>query len=203
MAGETVYVDPTTGKQIPMKDGKPCRVCVDFKTWAKLEKGKKPAAASAAATNSKEQSASMETNSGTKSQEDPASSMKTDSETKFDDEWKRNNCPADVQTLGRHTWTLLHTMAAYYPEKPEKHQQESIKSFFESFSEHYPCWFCKNDFKKDMAENPIDLTNRETLSEWLCRRHNKVNEKLGKKQFDCSKVFERWLTGPANGKCDE
>ncbi|CEP09206.1 hypothetical protein [Parasitella parasitica] len=188
MAEETIYVDPTTGKQIPMKDGKPCRVCVDFKTWAKLEKGKKPAKTTATATStddSKEGSVSLDNNSGTKTKKEPASSMKADSETKFDENWKRNNCPADVQTLGRHTWTLLHTMAAYYPEKPEKQQQESMKTFFESFSEHYPCWFCKNDFKKDMAENPIDVTNRETLSEWLCRRHNKVNEKLGKKQFDC------------------
>ena len=140
MAEESVYVDPTTGKQIPMKDGKPCRVCVDFKTWSKIEKGQKPATAKA--TNSNKESATMATNSGTKPIEDPVAKT-TNSETKFDEEWKRNNCPADVKTLGRHTWTLLHTMAAYYPEKPEKKQQESMKTFFESFSEHYPCWFCK------------------------------------------------------------
>ena len=140
MAEETVYVDPTTGKQIPMKDGKPCRVCVDFKTWSKIEKGKKPA--SATASKSKEESTTMATNSGTKSKEEPVAKA-TNLGTKFDEEWKRNNCPADVKTLGRHTWTLLHTMAAYYPEKPEKKQQESMKTFFESFSEHYPCWFCK------------------------------------------------------------
>jgi FAD-linked sulfhydryl oxidase len=131
MAQETVQIDPITGKQIPMKDGKPCRVCVDFKTWTKLEKGKSSTKAAPEAAKP------TETASATASMSLPTSN------DSFDEEWKRNNCPADVKTLGRHTWTLLHTMAAYYPEKPEKKQQESMKTFFESFSEHYPCWFCK------------------------------------------------------------
>ncbi|KAI8380121.1 ERV/ALR sulfhydryl oxidase domain-containing protein [Blakeslea trispora] len=174
-----------------MKDGKPCRVCVDFKTWSKLEKSKAKSDTKAESSTHSQQSASR---SAAVSNE----ALKQQST----DDWKQKNCPADVETLGRHTWTLLHTMAAYYPEKPEKKQQESMKTFFESFAENYPCWFCKNDFKQDMGENPIDVTSRESLSQWLCKRHNKVNEKLGKKQFDCSKVFERWLTGPPNGKCD-
>ena len=29
-----------------------------------------------------------------------------------------------------------------------------------------------------------------------------VNEMLGKPTFDCSKVFERWRDGPADGSCD-
>ncbi|GAA5804267.1 putative regulatory protein [Helicostylum pulchrum] len=189
MAEEKVHIDPVTGTKIPMKDGKPCRVCVDFKTWSKIEKGKGGEKTSKAAP-----VAATSTTSA-------ANTTKT--EPVITEEWKRNNCPADVETLGRHTWTLLHTMAAYYPQKPEPQQKESMKSFFKAFSENYPCWFCKNDFQKDIAEEPINVASREALSEWLCRRHNKVNEKLGKKQFDCTKVFERWLTGPANGDCDK
>ncbi|KAG0786825.1 hypothetical protein G6F57_008374 [Rhizopus arrhizus] len=184
MASESVQTDPETGKAIPMKDGKPCRACVDFKTWTKLEKAK-----------TKKPTATTEENS--QKQESVEKPQQTN------EDWKRDNCPADVETLGRHTWTLLHTMAAYYPERPSPGQKESMKNFFTSFSENYPCWFCKNDFQEDMKTDPIDVKNRETLSQWLCRRHNVVNEKLGKKQFDCSKVFERWLNGPPNGKCDQ
>lgn len=126
MVEEKVYVDPETGKTIPMKDGKPCRVCVDFKTWSKLEKEKNKKDSNA---DSKPAAAKIET---------PKPKEETTTE-----EWKRNNCPADVATLGRSTWTLLHTMAAYYPEKPSQTEQVSMKTFFESFSEHYPCWFCK------------------------------------------------------------
>ncbi|KAI9256187.1 FAD-linked sulfhydryl oxidase ALR-like protein [Sporodiniella umbellata] len=178
MANESVAIDPETGKEIPMKDGKPCRTCVDFKTWSKLGKTKTQPEASRPSTSAVKNEESSE-------------------------EWKRKNCPADVETLGRHTWTLLHTMAAYYPERPSPSQQDSMRNFFQSFSENYPCWFCKNDFQKDIIEEPINVKNRDTLSEWLCKRHNKVNEKLGKKQFDCTKVFERWLNGPPNGQCDQ
>lgn len=137
MSEEKIYVDPETGKKIPMKDGKPCRVCVDFKTWTKIEKGKgKEGEKSSKAT----PTGATATATGA-----AAASATTGEKAKpvITEEWKRNNCPADVETLGRHTWTLLHTMAAYYPEKPEPQQKESMKSFFKAFSENYPCWFCK------------------------------------------------------------
>ncbi|KAI9474243.1 MAG: ERV/ALR sulfhydryl oxidase domain-containing protein [Benjaminiella poitrasii] len=133
MAEEKVYVDPETGTPIPMKDGKPCRVCVDFKTWARLGKGKKE---------------DNKTKDGTQQTESKPKKILT----KDQDEWRRENCPADVKTLGRHTWTLLHTMAAYYPEKPDTQQQQSMKTFFESFSEHYPCWFCKVSYEQKKKE---------------------------------------------------
>ncbi|KAI8073193.1 ERV/ALR sulfhydryl oxidase domain-containing protein [Gongronella butleri] len=206
-----VMVDPTTGKPVPMKNGKPCRVCVDFKTWSKLEKqknkhddsgssrstgsagaagaGAAPAAAFAAATAT---AATSKDEGNSNSKAEPVT-----------DEWKRDNCPADVETLGRATWTLLHTTAAYYPDKPAPSQRESMKRFFESFAENYPCWFCKTDFQEAMAKEPVQVESKERLSQWLCRRHNEVNAKLNKPQFDCTKVFERWLNGPPDGRCDQ
>lgn len=105
-----------------MKDGKTCRTCVDYKTWTKIAKAK------------------AKTEESQKTEEPKKIEPKKIEQT---EEWRRENCPADVETLGRHTWTLLHTMAAYYPERPSPGQQESMKSFFKSFSENYPCWFCK------------------------------------------------------------
>jgi FAD-linked sulfhydryl oxidase len=146
MAEETIQIDPVTGKHIPMKNGKPCRVCVDFKTWSKIEKGKGKAG------DSKSTSASPPTppatpkaaaSTATAAAAVEAAATPTDSPQAVTEEWKQKNCPADVETLGRHTWTLLHTMAAYYPEKPESKQKESMKSFFDSFAQQYPCWFCK------------------------------------------------------------
>lgn len=138
MAEEKIHIDPETGKQIPMKDGKPCRVCVDFKTWSKIEKGK-GSTKSTSSTNSETTTvASSPTSSESKATNENKSTTPVITE-----QWKEQNCPADVATLGRHTWTLLHTMAAYYPEKPEPKQKESIKSFFDSFAQQYPCWFCK------------------------------------------------------------
>ncbi|KAI8137790.1 ERV/ALR sulfhydryl oxidase domain-containing protein [Fennellomyces sp. T-0311] len=182
-SGKTsVAFDPETGKAVPMKDGKPCRACVDFKTWSKIEKQKTKKAAA--------------------KEEEPAKPVVSEEPKMTEDEWRRKNCPADVETLGNATWTLLHTMAAYYPDRPAPSQMESMKTFISSFSEHYPCWYCKDDFKKAIAKEPVQVGSRKKLSEWLCRRHNEVNAKLGKEQFDCTKVFERWLNGPPDGKCD-
>jgi FAD-linked sulfhydryl oxidase len=40
------------------------------------------------------------------------------------------------------------------------------------------------------------------LSQWLCRIHNEINRRLGKQEFDCSKVDERWRDGWKDGSCD-
>ncbi|KAG0745321.1 hypothetical protein G6F35_017149 [Rhizopus arrhizus] len=80
MASESVQTDPETGKAIPMKDGKPCRACVDFKTWTKLEKAK-----------TKKPTATTEENS--QKQESVEKPQQTN------EDWKRDNCPADVETL--------------------------------------------------------------------------------------------------------
>ena len=86
-------------------------------------------------------------------------------------------CPAGVETLGRGTWTLLHTMAA-------------------------TCWFCAKDLQGFIAREGVRASSRDELGNWLCRAHNEVNNKLGKPNFDCARWEERWRTGWKDGSCD-
>ena len=51
------------------------------------------------------------------------------------------------------------------------------------------------------VRNPPIVDTRVNFSKWVCELHNEVNDRLGKPQFDCSKVLERWRTGPADGSC--
>ncbi|KAL7053712.1 hypothetical protein AAHC03_026895 [Spirometra sp. Aus1] len=111
-------------------------------------------------------------------------------------------CPVDKTGLGRATWTLLHTMAAYYPNHPTYEQKVSMEKFFSSFADFFPCKYCAMDFQKNIKKHPVDVSNRRNLSGWLCMQHNLVNEKLKKPLFDCSKVLERWRHGWADGSCD-
>lgn len=53
-----------------------------------------------------------------------------------------------------------------------------------------------------LKEEPIVATSNHELSQWLCRLHNKVNVKIGKPVFDCTKVNERWRDGWLDGSCD-
>ena len=112
------------------------------------------------------------------------------------------NCPLDIEELGKNTWSFLHTMAAYYPESPSKNEQKDMLSFINLFSKVYPCKHCAGDFQDSIQKFKPDVTNRNTLSEWLCKQHNIVNEKLGKPSFDCTKVFQRWKDGWEDGSCD-
>ncbi|KAJ1896598.1 Flavin-linked sulfhydryl oxidase of the mitochondrial IMS, partial [Kickxella alabastrina] len=159
-------------KQTVDKDGRPCRVCDSFKSWRQHEgkrhsKAKKAAPATAAA-------AVVATGSS-------ASSIMT----LADDE-----CPPDSQVLGRATWTFLHTMAAYYPEKADSRQQGMMQSLLTSFSHFYPCGRCATHLRSEMEKHPPAVDTRAGLSQWMCQTHNKVNVMLGKDEFDCTKVDE-------------
>ncbi|KAL5965263.1 FAD-linked sulfhydryl oxidase ALR [Taenia solium] len=112
------------------------------------------------------------------------------------------SCPLDKTSLGRATWALLHTMAAYYPVTPTKEEMKSMISFINEFSNFFPCKYCADDFKKNIGIYPPDVRSREAFSGWMCLQHNLVNKKTGKPLFDCSRVMERWRYGWADKSCD-
>ncbi|KAH7335220.1 ERV/ALR sulfhydryl oxidase domain-containing protein [Rhizoctonia solani] len=159
-------------------DGKPCKVCSSFKAWSKAQRSNSTSAGKGAA-------AALTTAATTTT---------------------RENCPADVEALGRATWTFLHTTAAYYPNNPTPQHQSSMLSLLRSLPLLYPCSHCASDFGKDIKKNPPEgiVGSRESLSRWLCERHNEVNQKLGKTKFDCGlkSLDERWKDGPSDGRCD-
>uniref|UniRef100_A0A7E4UU39 Sulfhydryl oxidase n=1 Tax=Panagrellus redivivus TaxID=6233 RepID=A0A7E4UU39_PANRE len=121
---------------------------------------------------------------------------------KVAEEQRRRDCPVDKDELGRSTWNLLHTMAAYYPEKPTETEKETMKTTLDSISKTYPCTHCAEDFRKDLKTNPPAVSDRDALAKWMCELHNRVNVKIGKDVFDCGLVKERWLDGWKDGSCD-
>jgi FAD-linked sulfhydryl oxidase len=116
------------------------------------------------------------------------------------------DCPPGVEELGRSTWTLLHSMAAAYPEKADTQQQKDMQGFLELFSRLYPCRVCAEDFQVWMGQpsgrNEPKLGGRAEFGWWMCEAHNEVNRKLGKEEFDCRLWEERWRTGWKDGQCD-
>jgi FAD-linked sulfhydryl oxidase len=114
-----------------------------------------------------------------------------------------SDCPPDVETLGNHTWTLLHSLSAQYPERASTQQQADMGQFLNLFGKLYPCWVCAEDFQqwKSRKENEPRLGGRSEFGTWMCEAHNEVNRKLGKKEFDCKRWEERWRDGWKDGRC--
>ncbi|KAI9328839.1 ERV/ALR sulfhydryl oxidase domain-containing protein [Obelidium mucronatum] len=84
-------------------------------------------------------------------------------------------CPPDSKLLGRHTAML--------------------PTFMTSFAKLYPCSYCANHLQQELKKTPPKVSSSKEFSQWMCEVHNEVNERLGKPQFDCSKVSERWRDG--------
>mmetsp|Transcript_7972 Transcript_7972/g.8816 ORF Transcript_7972/g.8816 Transcript_7972/m.8816 type:complete len:188 (+) Transcript_7972:54-617(+) len=112
-------------------------------------------------------------------------------------------CPPNSSLLGKNSWNLLHSMAAWYPENPTTEEQSMMVNFVSSLARFYPCTWCASDFQENLKVKPVQATSRENLCIWLCGQHNLVNEKLGKKLFPCdmTRLDERWRKS-SNPECN-
>ncbi|EFX73902.1 hypothetical protein DAPPUDRAFT_307542 [Daphnia pulex] len=166
---------------------KPCRTCSDFKTWT---------------TNLNQNANVQEKMNSQISQSTGAETKSSFRPTIHTVEKTFPECPLDRQQLGRNSWSVLHTIAAYYPETPTVDQQKDMVQFMALFTKFYPCTDCSEDFKERLIANPPATQNNSILSQWLCAMHNEVNVKLGKPEFDCNLVNQRWRNGWKDGSCD-
>jgi len=190
-------------------DGKPCKICTSFRNWKpptgttgntttttttrgnKSNKGSSDSAAHAIASSTAAAAAAA-----------LAASASSTTVNEGDDAWRASHCPPDVESLGRATWTFLHTTAAYYPESPTTTQRAHMLQLLHALPQLYPCSHCAEDLGTRIQRRPPDVRSRATLAAWLCATHNEVNVELGKPTFDCARVDERWRDGPKDGSCD-
>jgi FAD-linked sulfhydryl oxidase len=113
-------------------------------------------------------------------------------------------CPATYKELGNSTWTYLHTMAAYYPERPSTALAASMTPFLRTFAQIYPCETCRDHMIKYVDAHPPRAGSNAELSLYLCEFHNDVSRELGKPQVPCdaAALIRRYRDGPEDGSCD-
>lgn len=103
-------------------------------------------------------------------------------------------CPPTKDAIGRSSWNLLHSMTAWYPDKPSLEEQTKMTQFMGALAIFYPCTYCATDFQENLKKTPARVESRKDLCIWLCEQHNSVNDKLGKPLFPCDMktLDERW-----------
>ncbi|OVF10870.1 putative mitochondrial FAD-linked sulfhydryl oxidase [Clavispora lusitaniae] len=164
------------------KDGKPCRACntlLDFQMVSGRTKSK---------------SKSTEPGAVSATPIPPAAAPSEREEKRLPGGYKKDY-PPDVEKLGRSSWSLLHSIAATYPENPSSKQQSDLKQFLKLFGNFYPCWYCGEDFERYMEKKEPQTESQDVFGKWLCEAHNDVNKKLGKPRFDCNLWKQRWKDG--------
>eukprot|EP00038_Savillea_parva_P027618 m.60646 g.60646 ORF g.60646 m.60646 type:complete len:164 (+) comp7966_c0_seq1:71-562(+) len=115
--------------------------------------------------------------------------------------YMHSECPVNRRELGRASWAYLHTLAAFYPDKPDEAHAKRMHEFMLSYARFYPCGYCADTTSEEMVRNPPRTETRQEFAQWMCEIHNEVNDRLGKPQFDCSKVEERWRKAPPGSGC--
>lgn len=88
---------------------------------------------------------------------------------------------------GDNMWESVHSITFGYPINPTQEQKEQYRIFFIYLQYVLPCKYCRDsygefitlDTEQDTQLKDSDLENRESLTRWGYRLHNRVNKKLG------------------------
>jgi hypothetical protein len=103
-------------------------------------------------------------------------------------------------------WVFLHSVTFGYPmdpdafdhnlEQPVGTTRERYLQFFESCAFVFPCRYCRESYQRFIQEDPVSgsLKDRASLTRWLWRIHERVNEKLGKKGITYEELVRRYET---------
>ncbi|KAK9868626.1 hypothetical protein WJX84_012451 [Apatococcus fuscideae] len=75
--------------------------------------------------------------------------------------------PVTKEDLGRATWTLLHTLAAQYPQNPTRRQQKDVQALVDLLTRIYPCSDCAKHFGELVRKRPPQTGSGEDLQQWI------------------------------------
>jgi len=88
---------------------------------------------------------------------------------------------------GPAAWVFLHTITFSYPDKPSSEMKRTFKNFFKSLCSMLPCVYCRQSYSKycmtkggPLALTSEVLSSRKSLTTWLYKIHDAVNERLEK-----------------------
>jgi hypothetical protein len=104
------------------------------------------------------------------------------------------NIELESRVWGPHYWFFFHTIALTYPKNPNTITKKKYYEFIQNIPMFIPLSEMANTFSELLNEYPVVsyLDNRETLTKWFWFIHNKINEKLEKKQLSIEEFYDKY-----------
>lgn len=98
----------------------------------------------------------------------------------------------DTDFWGPAAWRFLHSVSFDYKSEPTDNDKEEFKNFIQSFSNHLPCGYCREEFLNILKKFPIDkyLISKEGCVVWCYLAHHMVNIRLNKQTPKFEEVVE-------------
>lgn len=85
--------------------------------------------------------------------------------------------------FGPMIWDTMLLLAMSYPETPNDQYQKLMKDFLTSLCHLLPCPGCSNHAVEYLNTHPINLSSKQTVTQWVVDFHNAVNIRLGKATY--------------------
>ena len=104
----------------------------------------------------------------------------------------------DPNYWGPGAWKFLHIISLAYPENPSVSEQKSAREFFNSLTDLLPCNSCAKHYTEYIDTNPVDVSSRDTLANWVVDLHNDVDKRLGKPTKTYEDVLKQY-----RAECDD
>ena len=103
--------------------------------------------------------------------------------------------PLKPNIWGPHGWKFMHYVSLGYPENPTIDNKNRYKNFYYSLQDILPCEKCRENYKNNILEYPIDnhLENKDSLVQWVIYIHNKVNTELNKPTLEHQEATNLYL----------
>lgn len=95
---------------------------------------------------------------------------------------------------GKCGWVLIHSIAINYPENPSPSEKENMINFFKLLGDVLPCRYCRQHYRRNMKELPINVNSKMELIWWTIDLHNRVNLSTGKKVLSRKEALKKIIS---------
>lgn len=105
------------------------------------------------------------------------------------------------ETWGPIFWTTMHIVTLGYSVTPTSEEKAGATAFFNSLQTMIPCPLCREHYVAFLKESPVEsaVHSRDALIVWAFMLHNKVNRRLGKREYSWDEFIANMRALAASG----